>query len=104
MVKMRRRFFFAWALSLPGRGPDSGVDPAPLLAVDVSRIFDTNRSRGGGNWTGVVDEVDAGCSIGIVSKGDTPSVKMNFPASRSEGFNFNSRFAELGQLVPDTKA
>ena len=76
---------------------------SPLRAMDVKEIFHTSQSRRWVTWTGVIEYVDAGCSFGIVLKDDRPSVKINLPASRSEGMDFSSQLLKLAQVVPKQK-
>jgi hypothetical protein len=76
---------------------------APLRAVDIREIFFASQSQHWITWTGVVEYVDAGCSFGIVLKGDRPSVRINLPASRSEGMDFSSQLLKLVQVVSNRK-
>jgi hypothetical protein len=76
---------------------------APLRAVDVRSIFQKSQSRRWLTWTGVMEYVDAGCSIGIVLKGERPSIRVNLPASKSEGMDFSSQLLNFVQVVSDTK-
>jgi hypothetical protein len=76
---------------------------APLRAVDVKTIFRKSQSHRWVTWTGVMEYVDAGCSIGIVLKGDRPSIRINLPASKSEGLDFSSQLLNFVQVISDTK-
>ena len=76
---------------------------APLRAVDVRTIFQKSQSHRWVTWTGVSAYVDAGCAIGIVLKGERPSIRVNLPASKSEGMDFSSQLLNLVQVVSGTK-
>ena len=76
---------------------------APLRAIDVKEIFHVSQSRRWVTWTGVIEYVDAGCSFGIVLKGDRSSIKINLAASRSEGMDFSSQLLKLVQVVSNPK-
>jgi hypothetical protein len=76
---------------------------APLHAIDVKEIFQVSQTRRWVTWTGVIEYVDAGCSFGIVLKDDRPSIKINLPASRSEGTDFSSQLLKLVQVVSNPK-
>jgi hypothetical protein len=76
---------------------------APLRAVDVRTIFRKSQSHRWVSWTGVMEYVDAGCSIGIVLNGDRPSIRVNLPASRLEGLDLSSQLLNLVQVVSNTE-
>ena len=72
---------------------------APVRAVDMKTITTVSRGRKILTFTGVPAYVEAGITVGIGTKGDTPRIIINLPAAKAEGVEFNAQLLKLAKVI-----
>lgn len=72
---------------------------APLRAISVESIASMANTMKITSLTGVPEYCNEGIAVGVGSKGGSPQIIINLPATNAQGINFSSRLLKLAKVI-----
>lgn len=71
----------------------------PMRMIKINDISYSCRESGILSFSGVIEYIESGLSIGVTLKNDKPQILINVKSARAEGSDFDSRLLKISKII-----